>query len=193
MRLQRPRDFTPARTHMLLRLELEGESWLVDVGVGGLSPTCALRLVPDLVQETPHESRRIVQEGAWAGLALRAPDARLFHQASFADAWHDVCELTLEEMPAIDRELGNWFTSTHPDSHFKGRLLVARATPTGRIGLLDRELSVRQRGGQVQTRTLATPAELHAVLESELGLVLPTSLRVPCPGLEGSSGPSAES
>src|SRR5262245_53576019 len=44
VRLQRPRDYTPPRTHVFLRVVIGGESWLVDVGVGGLSPTAAVRL-----------------------------------------------------------------------------------------------------------------------------------------------------
>ncbi|MBL8941547.1 MAG: arylamine N-acetyltransferase, partial [Myxococcales bacterium] len=62
VRLQRPRDFTPPRTHMFVRVWLEGRPWLADVGVGGLSPPAALRL--DVVDEqaTPPEPRRIVRE-----------------------------------------------------------------------------------------------------------------------------------
>ena len=32
VRLQRPRDFTPPRTHVFLRLELDGSSWLTSSG-----------------------------------------------------------------------------------------------------------------------------------------------------------------
>ena len=103
VRWQRPRDFTPPRTHVVLRVELDGTSWLTDVGVGGMSLTAALRLEADIEQATPHEPRRLLREGG-----------RWFHQVRLGDAWHDVCEFTLEEMPAIDRELGNWYTSAHP-------------------------------------------------------------------------------
>src|SRR5450432_655081 len=134
VRLHRPRDYVPPRTHMFIRVELEGESWLTDVGVGGASLTAAIRLRSDAEQSTPHEPRRIVREGV-----------RLFHQVRFGTEWQDICEFTLEEMPAIDRELANWFTSAHPQSHFKDRLMVARALPDGgRLTLLNRELSTRQ-------------------------------------------------
>ncbi|MEO8551026.1 MAG: arylamine N-acetyltransferase, partial [Kofleriaceae bacterium] len=43
VRWQRPRDYTPARTHLLVRVELD-QSYLADVGVGAMSPTAALRL-----------------------------------------------------------------------------------------------------------------------------------------------------
>src|SRR3954463_2712152 len=47
VRLQRPRDFVPPRTHMFVRVEIDGEVWLTDVGVGGASLTSAIRLHAD--------------------------------------------------------------------------------------------------------------------------------------------------
>lgn len=173
VRLQRPRDFIPSRTHLFLRVELDGESWLADVGVGGLSLTSAIRLVTDVEQETPHEPRRLVREGA-----------RLFHQARLGAEWTDVYELTLEEMPPIDREVANWFTSTHPQSHFRSRLTVARAEPGGvRLGLLNDELTVRGAGGHAETQRIASPEELLTVLAERFGLRFPPGTRFPCAGL----------
>ena len=98
---------------------------------------------------------------------------------AFGDTWADVCEFTLEPMPEIDRELGNWFTSTHPRSHFRDRLMAARATEDGRVTLLDRVLTRRRTGGEAETHTSATPAELIALLASEFGLELPPDTRFP--------------
>lgn len=181
--VQRPRDFTPARTHLLLRVDVEGEPFLADVGVGGFSVASALRLVPDVTQPTPHEPRRLVREGQWDGLALRAPDARLFHQAHFANDWHDIYQLTLEAMPAIDREVANWFTSKHPASHFRERLIVARATRGGRITLVDSELTFRFEGGRVESRALASHRELLAVLDEHFSLRFPAETRFVTNGL----------
>lgn len=167
VRLDRPRDFTPARTHLFLRVELNGESWLTDVGVGALSLTCAIRLVTNVEQSTPHETRRIVHE-----------DGRYFHQARLGDAWADVYEFTLEEMPRIDREVSNWFTSTHPESHFRNRLLVARAAPNGvRLTVLNDVFSVRQPDGHAEKRPLQSPDELLDVLATHFGLSFPSGTR----------------
>jgi N-hydroxyarylamine O-acetyltransferase len=183
VRMGRTRDETPPRTHCFLRVELPEGSWLVDVGVGGLSPCAALRLSLETPQETPHEPRRITSEGEWEGLELRAPGARLFHEAFFDDAWHDVYDFTLEAMPEIDRELGNWFTSAHPSSHFKARLSVARATPDGRLALLNRRFTRRQRGNVTEQRELASPEELLEVLDREFGLAFPKGTEFDCSGL----------
>ena len=168
-----PRDFTPPRTHLFIRAELEGESWLVDVGVGGLSLTSPIRLVPDEEQLTMHEPRRIVREGS-----------RWFHQVRLGSDWQDVCEFTLEEMPPIDRELGNWFTSAHPRSHFRSHVFVARATPDGRVSLFDRDFTIRDRTGHADTRKLASPHELLAVLSERFGLEFPEGTQFSCSGLD---------
>lgn len=182
VRLQRPRDFTPARTHLFVRVELDGVPWLADVGVGALSPTAALRLDTEDQQPTPHEPRRIVGLGRWDG-ELRGPEARRFHQAWFGGAWHDVCELTLEEMPEIDRIVGNWYTSTHPRSHFRDRLIAARAVDGGRLTLVNRELTRRDRDGVATTRELGSADELLTVLADEFGLGFPAGTRFACPAL----------
>jgi N-hydroxyarylamine O-acetyltransferase len=54
---------TPSpRGHMLLKVELDGRTWLADVGFGGLTQTAPLLLEPDLEQQTPHETFRIVED-----------------------------------------------------------------------------------------------------------------------------------
>ncbi len=172
VRWQRPREFTPPRTHLLLRVELEGESWLTDVGVGGLSLTAALRLDQDGEQATPHEPRRIVREAG-----------RCFHQVRFEAEWLDVYEFTGEEMPAIDRELANWWTSTNPASKFRQNLSVARAGLDGtRRTLLNREFTLRHRDGRAEKREIATPDELLEVLARDFGLSFPAGTRFGPPG-----------
>ena len=173
VRLQRPRDFTPTRTHLFVRVEIAGESWLADVGIGSFSLTSAIRLDTDAEQPTPHEPRRIVREGA-----------RLFHQVRLGSEWQDVCEFTLEEMPPIDRELANWWTSTHPTSKFRQTLGVARAAPAGtRFTLQNCEFTVRQADGRADTRVLGSPAELLDVLARHFELHFPADTQFTCPGL----------
>jgi N-hydroxyarylamine O-acetyltransferase len=177
VRYQRPRDYTPARTHLFIRVELD-TSWIVDAGVGAMSLTSALRLDTEDAQATPHEPRRLIREAG-----------RMFHQVQLAGAWHDVCEFTLEEMPPIDREVASWYTSAHPGSHFKSRLVVARALPDGgRVGLLNRELSLRDRAGHAERRVIDSPDELLAVLADHFGLAFPAGTRFPCDALDWPAG-----
>lgn len=172
VRWQRPRDFTPPRTHLFVRVELDGETWLTDVGVGGLSLTAAIRLNHNGEQPTPHEPRRIVRD-----------NGRLIHQVHLDAGWHDVYEFTGEEMPPIDRELANWWTSTNPESKFRQNLMIARAGTDGtRRNILNREFTIRQRDGQVEKRELSTPDELLEVLARDFGLHFPAGIRFGPPG-----------
>lgn len=167
VRMGKTRDVIPARTHLCVRVELD-HSWLVDVGFGGMSLTGALRLDVEGPQDTPHETRRLVREGG-----------RVFHQALLAGEWADLYEMTLEEMPLIDRIVANHYTSTHPDSHFRHSILVARALPDGeRLTIQNRELTRRRRGGAPEKEPIATHDELIAILREQFGLVLPEGARL---------------
>jgi N-hydroxyarylamine O-acetyltransferase len=177
VRLGRARDFTPARTHLFVRVELDDGSYLADVGVGSMSLTSALRLVENVEQATPHEPRRIVRDGAL-----------LFHQVRLGDAWNDVNEFTLEEMPVIDRIVANWYTSTHPQSHFRHRLIAARATPDGgRITLADRDLTERARDGTSRVTRLSGHGELVDALASHFGIAVPAGAVIRWAGLDWSA------
>lgn len=182
VRIDRAREFTPPSTHVFLRVEVDGTSWLVDAGVGGLSLTSAIQLHYDVTQSTLHEPRRLVREGDWQG-EMRAPHGRIFHQAFYAERWNDVCEFMLDEMPEIDRTIANWYTSTHPASRFKSQVWVARATEKGRLTLLNRALTKREQG-RAETCTLSSPDELLEVLRDAFGLSFPSGTRFPYPGID---------
>lgn len=160
VRIKMPREATPPRTHVFLRVELDGTPWLCDVGIGGLSPGAPLRM-DVLNQEQPAlEPRRIVKE-----------DGRYFHQVRLGGEWSDVYEFTGEEMPRVDRELGNHYTSTHPQSRFKNQLMAARANKDGtRYSILNAEFTHRRGGEILARRELKTQEELRAHLADPFGL-----------------------
>jgi N-hydroxyarylamine O-acetyltransferase len=172
VRIQQPREFVPPRTHLFLRIELDGKSWLVDAGVGSMSLTAAIRLDEESEQSTPHEPRRIVREGP-----------RWFHQARLNGEWSDVCEFTGEEMPAVDRELANWWTSASPNSKFRKSLVAARAGLDGtRRSVRDRLFTIRRGAAILEQRELASVTELLDVLAGEFGLIFPANTRFGPPG-----------
>lgn len=178
VRFQQPREVVTPRTHLFLRVVIDGVPWMADVGLGGLTPTAPIRLdLMDAEQLTPHETRRILLEPAH-------PSPVYFHQVDSAEAWADATEFTLEEMPVIDRELGNWFTSTHPSSKFRLNLTAALARPDGtRFALLNREFTHRRGGHVLERFEIADPEQLLTVLEERFGLLFPPGTRFATPGL----------
>jgi N-hydroxyarylamine O-acetyltransferase len=55
-RILPPRGQIPPRTHMLLEVQIGGERWLTDVGVGALSLTSAIRFAIDEEQRSAQET-----------------------------------------------------------------------------------------------------------------------------------------
>ncbi len=171
VRWQVPPEVDTALTHMLLRVDVDARSFLADVGFGSRALFTPLALEFDREQGGSIEPRRLVQR-----------DRLVVYQNRADDAWTDVYQFTLDAAPAIDFELGNWFTSTHPQSRFRQNLTLARAGDGCRHALLNREFVTRYAGGRTESRTLATPDELLDVLAEFFGLHFPPGTRFGPPG-----------
>lgn len=165
VRLGATRDMLPPRTHLFLVVTLEGTEWLFDVGVGGYSLTKPLLFNSRDRQETPHEPRRIVAE-----------EGRFFHQAWDGAEWIDVYEFTGEQMPVVDREVGNWWTSTNPNSKFRRGIMAALSGDNGERHTYFNNRLIHRRGSVVlEERLVASQAELLAILRDTFGIDLPPS------------------
>ena len=87
---------------------------------------------------------------------------------------------TLERDHAIDFEMANHFTATHPASAFTRMLMMRAFTLDGEVRVHDRDVTL-VRGGDTQTYQLADRAELRALVARYFGFDLPAlaSIRVP--------------
>lgn len=157
-----PEGTTRPRGHMLVCIDLEDEPYIADVGFGGLTLTAPLRLVPDIVQATPHESFRLIEAGAEFVL-----------QARLGGVWRALYRFDLQPQIEADYEVSSWYLSNHPQSYFVNSLLVGRPAAGRRYGLFNNQLSVHTLQGETEQRTVTTGAELRRVLENEFGLRLP--------------------
>ena len=157
-----PEDAITAQTHMLLRVEMAGESWLVDVGFGGQTLVGALWLQPDIEQATQLEPFRLVQvEGDWR------------MQAMVRGQWLSLYRFDPRPVPLIDYVVANYYVSTHPDSKFVNHLNVARTLSDSRLSLRNREFTVRRMGREPERQVLRDGAEIRRVLEQEFLIRLP--------------------
>src|SRR5262245_9637977 len=166
-----PADVRTGLTHMILRVQAAGAPWLVDVGFGSLGSPAPVRLnVGETEQATPMEARRIVARGP-----------SLFHQARLGAEWVDLYEFVPEAASAIDLELGNWYSCTHPKAHFMNSLVVTRVDGTTRLAIDNREFIERPLDGAATKSAIETPESLREVLASRFGIDLPpdTVIRAP--------------
>jgi N-hydroxyarylamine O-acetyltransferase len=153
----------PPNEHLALRVTLDGEPWLVDVGAG-FSFREPLRLVVGLEQADPTGSFRLSpapdapgaldvewrhRDGSWR------PHYRFDDRPVDLEAFADVCE---------------WLR-TSPDSPFTAGWICARALPDGWATLDGERLVVTANGERLERRVLG--AEAEAALEQWFGVVSP--------------------
>ncbi len=157
-----PADVATPRTHMLLKIEVDGKTYLADVGFGGLTQTAPLRLEPNVEQATPHEPFR-----------LRPVGREYLMEALLRDEWKPLYRFDLSEQLFSDYLVANWFICTHPESFFTFSLLAARPDVDRRYALRDAEFAVHHVGGETEHRHIDTTAELRRVLEEDFLITLP--------------------
>lgn len=145
-----------ARSHMVIRVMLDGRPWLADVGFGAAAPTAPLAIDDPDPQPTAHEAYRIRQshaEGSGEWLV----------EALLGDSWAAMYVFDDVPQQPIDIAVANWYTATHPSSHFRHQLIVARASAEARYVLRDNRLTIRFTDGRVEQAYL-TADEIEAAL-----------------------------
>jgi N-hydroxyarylamine O-acetyltransferase len=158
----RPEDALTPRSHMLLKVQLDGRVWLADVGFGGLTQTAPLLLEPGLVQQTPHEPFRIVEKNGY-----------FYAQAEVGSEWRTLYRFDLSEHHEVDYAVSSYYLSTNPASHFINNLIAARALPDRRYALAGNRLTVHHLSGESKRREIETAGELADTLEEQFGIRLP--------------------
>ena len=157
-----PRDAVTPRSHMLLRIELDSETWLADVGFGGLTQTAPLRLATAAEQETPHEPFR-----------LQELDGDFLVEAFAGGQWRALYRFDLSRQHPVDYAASSYFLSTSPDSHFRGGLICARADAGRRFALRGNRLAVHSPHDPTEHRFLGSAAEIVDTLDTVFHIDLP--------------------
>lgn len=146
------------RTHQLSLVEVEGEEWIADVGFGGPGLTEPIRLKEQELEQG-HRMIRLRHDPLWGWVFEQNTDG----------AWEPIYAFTLDHTRDIDRELGNFFTSTHPDSIFRKQLMCARFTPNGKATILNR-VATRYFGFKKEENVMDDAPTLRLVLKAWFGI-----------------------
>lgn len=151
----------PAQTHAVLAVLAPGaeQRYLVDVGFGGQTLTSPIRFVAGEIQQTPHEPYRIRRHAD--GFVL---------EVSIRDTWQPLYTFTDEPRPRIDLQVGSWYVSTHPESHFVTGLTASLITADARWNLRGRNLAVHHRSGDTERIRLDNASQVLDVLMNRFGI-----------------------
>ena len=168
---------TPARTHMVLLVDVAGEQWIADVGFGGEGLLLPVRFGGgDESRQFLWTYRVMPDSDDAAAHSAASPHARWVMQSLHGGEWIDLYVFTLERQEQIDYVVANHYTSTHPSSKFVRTLTVQLPGQTERRLLRNHELTV-DRGGAPMIRELRDDEELVDVLGAQFGLHFPAGTR----------------
>jgi N-hydroxyarylamine O-acetyltransferase len=104
---------TRPRSHLLLRVAIDGSSWHADVGFG----------MGTLLEPLPFGPGGEHQQSGWRYRVVAEGD-ELVLQTVDGEDWVDMYGFLAQPVPMVDVETSNWFTSTHPRSPFVSGLSV---------------------------------------------------------------------
>lgn len=121
-RFLRSEETIPMRRHHILRVEIDGEAYLCDVGVGGPVPFRPVKLVVGLEQQQGDECYRM-QKDPFLGWVL---------QEKHHGEWRAVYSFTEEPQLPVDFITVNFFCQYSPDSIFNKKAMVSIRTRDGR-------------------------------------------------------------
>ena len=160
--MNQPEGAWTARTHRLSLVTLDGVRYVTDVGFGGMVPTAPLLLDTEAEQATPHEPYRIEKQ----------PDGYML-RANVGGEWRPMYLFDLQRQEDIDFTIGNWYVSTHPQSPFANRLMVARTGDGWRRTLNHGSFEIHRIGAESERRDVIDVDELIELLLQEFDLHLP--------------------
>jgi N-hydroxyarylamine O-acetyltransferase len=126
-RVHRNRPAPGGRTHHINLVEIEGDTWICDVGFGGSAFRHPLKLQTEAAVEQMGELFR-----------LRASDEHGFYlEKSIGEGWEPQYTFKIDPALPIDMAMGNFYTSRSADHVFLNAVVGTRMTERGRITLSD--------------------------------------------------------
>jgi N-hydroxyarylamine O-acetyltransferase len=158
------------RTHMLLRVQAEGDSWIADVGFGADGISEPIQLGDGAELEADDRRYRLIQgpDGLWI----------LQRDGPPPDGWFDLYAFTVEPAARRDFEEGNRYTSRDPTSPFVRTLTVQLSAGTVRPILRNRHLVELHPDGERHVDRLSTDDQLRDVLAERFGVTLEPGARL---------------
>ncbi|MBE9918238.1 arylamine N-acetyltransferase [Paenibacillus donghaensis] len=154
----------PMRRHHVLRVKAEGQSYICDVGVGGIVPARPLLLVEGLEQQLGEECYRLELDPFYGWMLSERKHGE----------WSRIYSFTEEPQLPQDYEMASYWCQHAPDSIFTQMAMVFIRTPEGRNTVAGDEFRIFTSAG-AQTFVPRSPDEYHKALQTYFGITLPFS------------------
>ena len=117
----------PQRRHRIPRVEIEGKSYIADVGLGHFGSRWPLLFEEGLEQDQEGEKFRIIRHEKMGWIV----------QDLNKGQWGNIFSFSEDIVQPIDFFQPHWYCTTHPDSIFKNNTMVYIRTAEGRNTIFD--------------------------------------------------------
>lgn len=124
----------PPRNHLAYLVELEGKTYVADVGFAGLTSSIPL----DINVSSPVNDKDGLMR------VIEIADDQLMIQRHNEKEWTNLYSFENVEISEEDIVISNYYMSTHPNSHLIHHKCVGRNTKEGRIGLFNNKMAIRK-------------------------------------------------
>lgn len=125
---------TPPRNHLAHLVEVDGKTYVTDVGFAGLITRHPL----DIHNETPVDDKDGMMR------VIRFKDDQFMIQRETGKDWANQYSFENVEISDDDIMISHYYMSTHPSSHLYSHKCVGRNTSDGRIGLFNNKTTIRK-------------------------------------------------
>jgi len=162
-RVHRNRPQPGGRTHHVNLVELEGQTWLCDVGFGGSGFREPVMLEAERAVEQMGEIYR-----------LHASEEHGFYLQKKVEAeWQPLYTFKVDRALPIDMQMANFYTSKSADHVFLDAIIGTRMTARGRVTLSDHTFKVFDLiDGTLERETVTDFEQYVESLEKHLGVEL---------------------
>lgn len=154
----REEDSIAAQTHLLLIVDFDGDQYIVDCGFGTATLTSPILLNKEDQQQTPN------------GIFKVSHKEETYTLWMWKEQWLPVYRFIPEHVEPIDLDISNWYLSTHPDSHFKNRLILSKVDENARYTYTDHVLNIRSGDGEKEAVAIENDIQLYEILMNTFGL-----------------------
>jgi N-hydroxyarylamine O-acetyltransferase len=150
----------PMRRHRIMRVEIDGEFYLADVGVGTVTPETPLKLVENEETEVRGITYKFTKDPllGWVLNFIRKGE------------WTSLYSFTEEKQLEIDFVQPSFYCQYHPDSIFNKKNMVAIRTEAGKYSLDGNIFRILENGQTTEKE--CTDSEVTEVLEKYFGIKL---------------------
>ncbi len=161
-RFLRDQKILSFRRHRVVGVKLDGEIYILDVGIGQKAQKHPLKLEAGLIQEQFSESYKFEKnsQDEWVLYDLHKGEWREFY-SFFEDNWLDV-----------DFEPASFYCEKHQNSVFNKDYMLAIKTPTGRKSLNGRDFKIFENDELIYMEENLCDARLKEIIEKEFGIIL---------------------